>query len=121
MSAMSRRKGATAERELCSLLSDELGITVQRNVDQARNGGCDCVEIRGFAVEIKRREALSRPTWWAQAVKQAEALGLEPLLFYRRSREPWRAMVYRHNADPADVPFDAAVTHIREKWACWPT
>lgn len=120
MSAMSRRKGATAERELCSLLSDELGITVQRNVDQARNGGADCVEIRGFAVEIKRREALSRPTWWAQAVKQAEALGLEPLLFYRRSREPWRAMLYRHNADPLDVPFQAAVTHIREKWACWP-
>ena len=120
MSASQRNKGAAAERELCALLSEELGITVRRNVDQARSGGADCVEIRGFAIEIKRREALSRPSWWAQAVRQAEAARLEPMLFYRRSREPWRAMVHRHNADPLDVCFDAAVAHIREKWACWP-
>lgn len=120
MSASQRTKGAAAEREICKLLSDELGVTVRRNVDQARSGGADCVEIRGFAIEVKRREALSRPSWWAQTVKQADALGLEPLLLYRRSREPWRAMLYRHNADPADVPFEAAITHIREKWSYWP-
>lgn len=121
MSAANRTKGQRAEREVCAMLSEELGIKVQRNVDQARAGGADCVEIRGFAIEVKRREALSRPSWWAQTVKQADALGLEPLLLYRRSREPWRAMLYRHNADPADVPFEAAITHIREKWATWPT
>lgn len=120
MSASQRAKGQTGERELCALLSDELGITVRRNVDQARAGGADCLEIRGFAIECKRHERLSRPTWWAQAVRQAEALKLEPLLFYRRNRQPWRAMVYRHNADPQDVPFEAACAHIREKWSAWP-
>jgi len=120
MGKAQRNKGAAAEREVCALLSEELGITVRRNVDQARSGGADCVEIRGFAIEIKRREALSRPAWWAQAVKQAKAAGLEPMLLYRRSREPWRAMIHRHNQDPLDVPFHAAIYHIREKWSNWP-
>ena len=120
MSASQRRKGQAAERELCALLSDELGTLVRRNVDQARQGGADCLELQGFAVEIKRHERLSRPSWWRQAVRQADALGAEPILFYRRSREAWRAMLHRHNAEPVDVSFEAAVWHIREKWARWP-
>jgi len=117
---MQRRKGQQAERELCALLSDELGLTVRRNVDQARAGGADVLELPGFAIECKRHERLSRPSWWAQAVKQGEAIKREPILFYRKSHEPWRAMLHRHNADPVDVPFEKAVEHIREKIACWP-
>ena len=120
MSASQRNKGAAAERELCRLLSDELGVEIKRNVDQARAGGADCLELHGFAIEIKRHERLSRPSWWAQAVRQAEIARAEPILFYRRSREPWRAMLHRHQADPIDVTWDAAMAHIREKWSCWP-
>ena len=120
MSEASRRKGAAAERELCQLLSDELGVSIRRNVDQARSGGADCLELPGFAIEVKRHEKLSRPTWWAQAVRQAERARAEPILFYRRSREPWRAMLHRYQADPVDVPLEAALIHIREKWASWP-
>ncbi|CAB4126112.1 hypothetical protein UFOVP73_37 [uncultured Caudovirales phage] len=120
MSASQRRKGQAAERELCRLLSDELGVEIRRNVDQARCGGADCLELNGFAIEIKRHERLSRPSWWAQAVKQAERARAEPILFYRRSREPWRAMLHRHQADPVDVTLEAALCHIREKWSSWP-
>jgi len=117
---MQRRKGQAAERELCALLSEELGLTVRRNVDQARAGGADILELPGFALEVKRQERLSRPTWWAQAVRQADQIKREPILFYRKSKEPWRAMLHRHNSDPIDVPLERALEHIREKIACWP-
>ena len=120
MGTMQRRKGQQAERELCALLSDELGLTVRRNVDQARAGGADVLELPGFAIECKRHERLSRPSWWAQAVKQGEAIKREPILFYRRSHEPWRAMLHKHGGDPVDVPWEKAMEHIREKIACWP-
>lgn len=116
MGKASRTKGAVGERELCKLLSGELGITVSRNVDQARKGGADCLEIPGYAVECKRREMLSRPAWWKQAVEQGIKAGREPIVFYRRSREPWRALVngmygYR------DVSWAEAIDAIRDKLA----
>jgi Holliday junction resolvase len=114
--AMSRRKGASAERELCKLLSDELGVTVRRNVDQARAGGADCLELPGYAIECKRHEMLSRPAWWRQAVAQGIKAGAEPLVFYRQSRNPWRALVtamggYR------DVDMTEALDMVRDKLA----
>lgn len=118
MSALSRRKGARAENELCKLLSDELGIEVKRNVDQARNGGADCLELPGFAVEIKRREALSRPAWWAQAVEQGRRVGAEPIVWYRRSREPWRALIVGVNGEPyRDVSWAQSLDYVRDKLA----
>lgn len=118
MGVSQRRKGAAAERELCDLLEDELGIEVYRNLDQVRNGGADILCVHGFAIEVKRREALSRPAWWSQAVRQAQTGNLEPMVFYRRSREPWRAMIQRQaGADPIDVSFETALLHIRETWA----
>jgi Holliday junction resolvase len=113
---MSRDKGAAAERELCRLLSGELGVTVRRNVDQARSGGADCLELPGFAIEAKRREVLSRPAWWRQAVTQGLIAGAEPLVFYRQSRKPWRALItgmggYR------DVDWTQALDYIRDKLA----
>lgn len=120
MGKYQREKGRRAETELCALLLAELGTLVRRNVDQARQGGADCLELQGFAVEIKRHERLSRPSWWRQAVRQAEAMKAEPILFYRRSREAWRAMLHRHNSEPVDVSFEVACAHVREKWARWP-
>jgi Holliday junction resolvase len=120
MGTMQRSKGARAERELCAMLEAELGLKVRRNVDQARVGGADCVQVQGFAIEIKRRENLSRPTWWRQAVAQAATLGQEPMLFYRRSREPWAAWVHTRNGEYRETTFQGAVEAIREKWARWP-
>ncbi len=120
MGKASREKGRRAEIEVLKLLSDELGERYTRNVDQAREGGADCIQIRGFAVEVKRRETLSRPAWWAQTVQQAQALQLEPILFYRRSREPWQALVHTTDGGYREATFQQAVSHIRTKWAAWP-
>ncbi len=113
MGRSQRRKGADAERELLKLLGDELGIVLQRNITQTREGGADCLELRGFAIEVKRCERLSRPAWWRQAVRQAEALGVEPVLAFRQSRQPWR-FVFKHTID--EMTLVEAAGYIREKW-----
>lgn len=115
MSAASRRKGSSAERELLSLLGNELGVLLQRNLQQTRSGGADCVDLKGFSIEIKRQESLSRPKWWRQACAQAEALGAEPILFYRRSREPWAAWIKTSDGH-REVTLIEAAQHIRERW-----
>ena len=120
MGRMSRTKGAAAERELCKLLSEELGVTVRPIVDQARAGGADCLELKGFAIECKRVETLRRPTWWAQAVEQGQKVGSEPIVFYRRSREPWQALLRTVDGGFREATWEQAITHVREKWSCWP-
>lgn len=119
MSRMSRNKGSRGERELLRLLGDELGESLTRNLAQTREGGGDCLELKGFCVEVKRQERLCRPSWWRQAVDQGGRVGAEPIVFYRRNREPWRALVktldgYR------EADWLQAVSHIREKWLSWP-
>jgi hypothetical protein len=98
MSAMQRRKGATAERELFALLSKELGTCVRRNVDQARNGGADCIEVPGWAIECKRVESGFQAAWWEQALRQADAADDCPALAYRASRQPWRVRLLLSDA-----------------------
>lgn len=115
MSASQRRKGQAGERELFRKLSDELGFVVRRNVDQARNGGADSIELPGFSPECKRHETLAKPSWWRQAVKQGREAGTEPIVFYRRSREPWQALIATADGGYRDATFEQAIFHIREK------
>lgn len=113
---MSRTKGAAAERELFKLLSDELGFVVRRNVDQARAGGADGVEVPGIAIEVKRREALSIPAWWRQTCKQAQDSKRLPILFYRQSRKPWSVVIPKTIEDWSEVrtDFQEGMKWIRE-------
>jgi hypothetical protein len=117
MSAMSRRKGAAAEREISKLLSDELGIEVTRNTDPMRVSGGDILTVPGYSLEIKRCESLSRPKWWAQACRQAASVRLEPCVFYRRSREQWRALVVADFGSYKDVSWAEAMDLFRDKLA----
>ena len=116
----SRNKGAAAEREVLRLLGDELGQTLQRNISQTRGGGADCLEVKGWAIEVKRCEALSRPRWWRQACKQAQQVGAEPMLLYRRSRESWTAWIHTRDGQYREGTLIDAACAIREKLACWP-
>jgi len=111
----SRNKGAAGERELLKLLGEELGVILQRNLQQTRAGGADCIELKGFAIEVKRVERYNRLAWWRQACEQAEALGAEPILFYRRSREPWTAWIKTTDGHREATLIEAA-QHIRESW-----
>lgn len=112
----SRNKGARGEREFLALLGEQLGEMLTRNLQQTREGGADCLCVKGWAIEVKRCEALSRPAWWRQAVKQAERLGVEPMLAYRRNREPWTVWVVPH----ANMTIKQAAGVIREKLLGWP-
>lgn len=90
MGAAERMKGQRGERELCRLLSDELGEEYTRTLDQVRDGGADVAQVGPFALEVKRCERLELGTWWLQACRQAADTGLAPALAYRQSRQPWR-------------------------------
>lgn len=54
MGSAERRKGATGEREVCHILTDELGEKVTRRINQARDSGCD-IEVGAYNIEVKRR------------------------------------------------------------------
>ena len=116
MSASQRRKGAQAEREVLKLLGEELGQMLHRNLTQTREGGADCLCVKGFALEIKRQEALSRPAWWRQACEQASRVQAEPMLLYRRSREAWTAWIHTRDGMYREGTLIDAACAIRERW-----
>lgn len=87
----SRNKGAAAERELATMLSDELGFVVKRKLGQARDGGDD-IQVGKFRLEVKRREALRLDDWCKQ-IESAAQPGEWPVVVYRRNGQPWRAVV----------------------------
>jgi len=104
MSASQRNKGQRGERELFGILSDLLGTCVRRNVDQARNGGADGLDVPGWAIECKRVESGFQSAWWSQAIDQAQRAGRRPALAYRASRQPWRVRVCLGDAVAALAP-----------------
>jgi hypothetical protein len=116
MGRMSRNKGARGEREFLAMLGAELGEMLTRNLQQTRGGGADCLMVKGWAIEVKRCESLSRPTWWRQAVEQAEREGVQPMLAYRRNKEPWRVWI----KEGCDISVEQAACAIREKLMGWP-
>ena len=105
---------------MLKLLGQELGESLTRNLEQTRNGGGDCLCIKGWSLEVKRQEALSRPTWWRQAVEQAQRVGAEPMLLYRRNREPWQAFIHTRDGQYREGTLIDAACAIREKWTAWP-
>ena len=114
--ARSRNKGANAEREVLRLLGDELGVALMRNLTQTRGGGADCLEVAGWAIEVKRCEQLSRPAWWRQACRQAEQASARPMLLYRRSRESWTAWIHTTGNSSREGTLIDAAGAIREGW-----
>ena len=92
MSRASRQKGQRGEREICKLLAEKLGGEYKRNLMQTQEGGYDVLGLDGYAIEVKFQEKLQIEKWWEQTVQQASVERL-PVLFFRRSREPWRVVV----------------------------
>lgn len=92
MSAMQRRKGAEAEREVVAICK-HAGIDAKRTAPmQARGGGEDAdvaISIPGYHLEIKRCERLRLDEWSRRVEADASPLDA-PCIVYRRSREPWR-------------------------------
>jgi hypothetical protein len=92
MGKSQRNKGVRAELEVLSVFRDELGLDMKRNSQaQYEEGGHD-IEIPPFSIEVKRQEKLSLKSWWGEAVEQAGNQFI-PVLIYRQSRQPWRAVM----------------------------
>lgn len=83
-------KGQRGERELCSLLSEKLGIDLAWNLGQSRSGGAD-IELPGYAIEVKRGERLLSK-WIDQAIRQAGNDRI-PVLAWRQNGKPWRVLI----------------------------
>jgi hypothetical protein len=94
MSAMQRSKGQAGEREIAALIANLTGWQVKRLVRQY-DGDSDLDGVPGWSIEVKRHARAQRgdiAAWWAQAVEQADAAGLLPVLFFRQDRDQWRAV-----------------------------
>lgn len=135
MGKMQRTKGASGEREVLALLSERLGIKLERNLSQTRNGGADCIQLGRIRLEVKRQERLNISGWWKQAEEQAgyvyipsgiytyktghlnaedfpggspgEPVRLIPVLAYRQSRKPWTFIL-----DASDIPILESRGHL---------
>ncbi|MBK8763079.1 MAG: hypothetical protein IPM03_22350 [Sulfuritalea sp.] len=95
-----RTKGASGERELFSLLSAELGFVVKRELGASRDGGCDGLDVPGWAIEVKRTETYCA-SFWDQAVRQAISTSRSPVLFWRKNHAKWIAFI-----DPQTIAPD---------------
>jgi Holliday junction resolvase len=98
----SRNKGAAAERELATMLSEQLGVHVRRKLGQARDGGDD-IQVGKYRIEVKRREAL-RLDEWCKQVEAASGDEDVPVVAYRRNGQPWRVV----------VPIEWFIEQVRE-------
>jgi hypothetical protein len=131
----SRRKGSSAELELAHLIHDELGIRLQRRVEQARSGGHDldihpdehgpvAAQLARYAIEVKRAALVSPALirgWWRQAVGQAAAAYKVPCLAYRQDRQRWTFVVPLQELN-RDMPaptaeMDYCATLTLQGWA----
>lgn len=96
-----RDKGKAGEREIATILRNELGVPATRNLrEQAAVGGSDIIGVPGWAIEVKRQKKYLR-SWWTQAAEQAASAGLEPVLLYRLDRKPWMARCCMCSINPA--------------------
>lgn len=105
MGAMSRTKGKAGEREVAAILAELTGHHVRRRVRQ-HDGDDDLMGLPGWSVEVKRYETAPPARvseWWRQAVRQAQAGRVIPLLCYRVNRGQWRFM-WPAGLHCADIP-----------------
>jgi len=79
-----RTKGASFERDIVHVLQDALGIQVERNLNQTRDGGGD-INLPGYLVECKRRAGIAVYDWLDQATRAANP-AQKPLVIARADR-----------------------------------
>ena len=106
MGKLSRDKGAGGEREFRRLFSELVGVQVERNLCQTRDGGKhgDTEPLGNWSIEIKRAAKAEISKGWIQAGEQAGRDKI-PALAYRVDRHDWRVIVPLHVFDGICGPF----------------
>ena len=90
----SRAKGQRGEYEIRDLLREHFpDKTIERNLDQVRNGGVDFICFSPFQIEVKYRETLQVNTWWNELVRKCRWYEI-PVLIYRKNRSPWTVVTF---------------------------
>lgn len=94
MSRMQREKGKRGEREVAQLLRD-LGYPARRTAQNCGKSGdaADVIGVEGLHLEVKRCEQIRLDDWIRQAERDAAGTGNIPVIVFRKSGEPWRAVV----------------------------
>lgn len=98
MSASQRRKGATGERELAAILTEQLGWVVKRELGQPRDSGAD-LHICQFRFEVKRRRGVAVHEWVDQAAR-ACGPGNIPVVACRGDGREWLVVMRLEDALP---------------------
>ena len=112
----SRQKGAAGEREVATILRDELNLEIRRNwQQQAAEGGADLTGVPGWAVEIKRGKRIQLTDAWTQACAQALRVTAKPVLVYRFDRARWMAQVSLYHLRP-EMHDHSPCTMRLESW-----
>lgn len=88
MSISQRRKGATGEREVCSLIAENWGVKAERNLDQYRSGGGD-ITVSPFRFEVKRRTRIGNVYDWMLQAMAACGSGETPVVACRGDGRKW--------------------------------
>lgn len=101
MSKSQRVKGAAFEREVCTLLSEALGVAVRRNIGQSRDGGDD-ITVGRVRIECKRRAKVAAYEWIDQVERACSAGEVGVVVFRADQRRPY-----------AIVPVEQLVTLLR--------
>ena len=116
----SKAKGGMGEREVASILSSALDKNIQRNLAASR--GEETADIifnynnTTWLIEVKRRERLSKPAWYKQALSHRAKLGYGiPILVYRKNREPWTAYWKTQKGLIVEMDLDCWIQHILKK------
>ena len=119
-----RSKGRRGELECIQQIEQLLGIKLEVNYSQSFGGGHDLLGCPGYAIEVKRRRAVSQAdlkNWWDQSVKQALKVNLLPCLWFRADRSDWKVAIpdvyaHKNNLFPIE-DFNIASVMSTELWA----
>ena len=118
MANMAKNKGANGEREALKWFMErfpDLG-NLYRNLEQTRSGGADCLCIDGIALEVKRQESLSIPSWWIQTKNQARRTSRLPILMYRQNRKKWVFCIPSYLLIPYSIGYLSLTEEEFHKW-----
>lgn len=92
----SRDKGRRGEQEVAREIEQLLGFKPTRNYSQVAVGGHDLIGVPDWAVEVKLYKNICKTdmeAFWNQAVRQAREVDLQPCVWFRQDRQPWRVMI----------------------------
>ena len=109
----SRNKGASFEREVANLLTNDLNLTIniRRILEQTREKNLPDLMLGRWYLECKRYGSGAEPldAWWKQVLEATKNKGI-PALVYKFDRRPIKVRVPLGAINPSlhlDSPFTA--------------